>query len=72
MDETGTDIDTFIAALHENYLPSCEASSNEESLDALAGCIDGLSDSDLLQSNGHRNRHQIFVRKNWISRGSNG
>jgi cell cycle checkpoint protein len=54
MDETGTDIDTFIAALHENYLLSCEAFSNEESLDALAGCIDTLSDSDLLQPNGRR------------------
>jgi cell cycle checkpoint protein len=45
MDETGTDTATFIAALHENYAPSCDSPT---STDALNGCIDALSDSDLL------------------------
>ncbi|RDL38478.1 p-loop containing nucleoside triphosphate hydrolase [Venustampulla echinocandica] len=51
IDETGTDTQTFIAALHENYILSCEAppSSFEfSSLDHVNGCIDALSESDLL------------------------
>lgn len=51
IDETGTDTQTFIAALHENYIPSCNASSSSfdfSSLDHVNGCIDALSDSDLL------------------------
>lgn len=51
IDETGTDTPTFIAALHENYIPSCEAppsSFDISSLDHVNGCIDALSDSDLL------------------------
>ncbi|KAJ5162474.1 hypothetical protein N7492_007866 [Penicillium capsulatum] len=45
MDETGTDISTFICALHENYPPSCDGNDFTDSLDA---CIEALSDSDLL------------------------
>lgn len=45
IDETGTDTQTFIAALHENYLLSCDGSS---AMDSLNGCIDALSDCDLL------------------------
>lgn len=51
IDETGTDTQTFIAALHENYIPSCNASPssfNFSSLDHVNGCIDALSDSDIL------------------------
>lgn len=51
IDETGTDTQTFIAALHENYLLSCDAPSTSfdySSLDHVNGCIDALSDSDLL------------------------
>jgi cell cycle checkpoint protein len=51
IDETGTDTQTFIAALHENYILSCEApptSFDFSSLDHVNGCIDALSDSDLL------------------------
>jgi cell cycle checkpoint protein len=51
IDETGTDTQTFIAALHENYLLSCDAcptSFEFSSLDHVNGCIDVLSDSDLL------------------------
>lgn len=54
IDETGTDIQTFISALHENYPPSCEGSSFT---DCLNGCIDALSDSDMLcmdQRGAHR------------------
>ena len=45
MDGTGTDTSTFIAALHENYVLSCDGPTSIESLN---GCIDALSDSDLL------------------------
>jgi cell cycle checkpoint protein len=51
IDETGTDTQTFIAALHENYILSCEApptSFDVSSLDHINDCIDALSDSDLL------------------------
>ncbi|RFU33587.1 hypothetical protein B7463_g2746, partial [Scytalidium lignicola] len=50
IDEIGTDTQTFIAALHENYLLSCDASPSFDftSLDHVNGCIDALSDSDLL------------------------
>ena len=45
VDETGTDIQTFICALHENYAPSCNGSAFT---DCVNGCIDALSDSDIL------------------------
>ena len=45
--ETGTDVATFIAALHENFVLSCEGTSFTDSLD---GCLDALSDSDILGS----------------------
>lgn len=45
--ETGTDTVTFIAALHENFVLSCEGNSFT---DNLGGCIDALSDSDILGS----------------------
>lgn len=48
IDELGTDTSTFIAALHENYALSCSSSSQEETLDSLAGCINNISDADLL------------------------
>ena len=47
INETGTDTSTFVAALHENYVMSCEGTNFIESLD---GCLDALSDSDLLLS----------------------
>ena len=47
MDETGTDSRTFIAALHENYVLSCESKEFTESLN---DCLDALSDSDVLVS----------------------
>ncbi|KAF2210835.1 hypothetical protein CERZMDRAFT_44370 [Cercospora zeae-maydis SCOH1-5] len=48
IDELGTDTSTFIAALHENYAVSCAAPTAEQSLDSLLGCMESLSDSDLL------------------------
>ncbi|KAF2278194.1 Rad17-domain-containing protein [Westerdykella ornata] len=48
IDETGTDTQTFIAALHENYVLSCGGGDSEETMDAIEGCIDALSDADLL------------------------
>lgn len=49
VDETGTDIQTFVCALHENYAPSCHGSSFT---DCANGCIDALSDSDILCAEG--------------------
>ncbi|KAK4231040.1 cell cycle checkpoint protein RAD17 [Podospora fimiseda] len=51
MDETGTDTQTFISALHENYPLSCEQSGPRDqnsSIDYINGCLDYLSESDLL------------------------
>jgi cell cycle checkpoint protein len=45
IDETGTDISTFICALHENYPPSCDG---DDFTDDLNACIEALSDSDIL------------------------
>lgn len=46
-EETGPDSQTFVAALHENYVPSCDGL---EFLDSLNDCIEVLSDSDILIS----------------------
>ncbi|KAJ5622799.1 hypothetical protein N7490_011404 [Penicillium lividum] len=51
IDETGTDITTFVCGLHENYPPSCEGVSFTDSLNA---CIEALSDSDILSTQGAR------------------
>lgn len=45
LNETGTDIKSFIGALHENYVPSCSGPSFTRCLD---DCIGSLSDSDML------------------------
>lgn len=47
IDQTGTDISTFVAALHENYVMSCEGSSF---LDTMNGCLDAVSDTDIIAS----------------------
>ena len=49
MNETGTDMPTFIASLHENFLLSCNGAAFAESLD---DCISILSESDLLSPDG--------------------
>ncbi|KAF2797614.1 Rad17-domain-containing protein [Melanomma pulvis-pyrius CBS 109.77] len=48
IDELGTDTQTFIAALHENYVLSCGGADSEETMDSIDGCIEALSDADLL------------------------
>ncbi|KAI0205014.1 Rad17 cell cycle checkpoint protein-domain-containing protein [Astrocystis sublimbata] len=50
IDETGTDTHTFISALHENYVLSCAPDQSDQMafLNYMGGCIDDLSDSDLL------------------------
>lgn len=48
IDEVGTDTSTFIGALQENYALSCGSSSSEDAMDSLNGCIDALSDFDML------------------------
>ncbi|KAL4872145.1 hypothetical protein BDV12DRAFT_150980 [Aspergillus spectabilis] len=67
-DETGTDIQTFIGALHENYVPSCNGPSFTEYLD---GCIGALSDSDLLCADrkGH-DRYQAGLGTGFLKSGA--
>jgi cell cycle checkpoint protein len=51
IDETGTDTHTFISALHENYILSCESTGPADlssSIDYINECIEYLSESDLL------------------------
>ncbi|KAG9857059.1 hypothetical protein KCU98_g2036, partial [Aureobasidium melanogenum] len=48
IDGVGTDTSTFVGALQENYALSCSSSSSEDALDSLNGCIDALSDFDML------------------------
>ncbi|KAL9595287.1 MAG: hypothetical protein Q9219_006540 [cf. Caloplaca sp. 3 TL-2023] len=47
--ETGTDSQTFIAALHENYVLSC---AGVGFIDTLNACAEHLSDTDILVSEG--------------------
>ncbi|KKY21685.1 putative cell cycle checkpoint protein rad17 [Phaeomoniella chlamydospora] len=51
MNETGTDISTFLSSLHENYVLSCNGNFF---LEHLNDCIDYLSDSDLLDTESRR------------------
>lgn len=49
--ETGTDTSTFVSALHENYVLSCDRTGTSDpssSTDYINGCIEYLSESDLL------------------------
>ncbi|KAF3001453.1 Cell cycle checkpoint protein rad17 [Curvularia kusanoi] len=48
IDELGTDTHTFTAALHENYVLSCGGADSEETMDSVDGCIEALSNADLL------------------------
>jgi cell cycle checkpoint protein len=47
LDETGTDVSTFICALHENYPQSCDGDSFTDSFNR---CIEALSDCDILSA----------------------
>lgn len=60
--ETGTDIQTFISTLHENYVLSCNGDSL---LDAFDGCAEALSDSDILSPD---SRHLIRLRASGTQR----
>jgi cell cycle checkpoint protein len=53
LNETGTDIQTFISTLHENYVLSCGTDKFEESFD---GCSEILSVSDVLNPENRPNR----------------
>ncbi|KAF2132890.1 Rad17-domain-containing protein [Dothidotthia symphoricarpi CBS 119687] len=61
IDELGTDTQTFTAALHENYVLSCGGADSEETMDSLEGCVDALSDADLLSPD----RFGDFGRRNF-------
>ena len=67
IDETGTDIETFIAALHENFVLSCDGKSFIENLN---GCIDALSDSDILGSTRASRYTSFRDRGNYTSQGA--
>lgn len=58
IDESGTDTSTFIAALHENYVLSCHGTAFTDSLN---GCLDALSDSDILSSDRRGRFNSSFV-----------
>lgn len=45
LNETGTDIQTFVSTLHENYVLSC---NGDDFVDAFDACSLSLSDSDIL------------------------
>ncbi|TGZ80058.1 hypothetical protein EX30DRAFT_372568 [Ascodesmis nigricans] len=55
-DETGTDPSTFIAALHENFLHSCNETSpattdsDTPTLDMVVSNLESLSDADILST----------------------
>ena len=66
-DETGTDIETFIAALHENFVLSCDGKSFTDNLN---GCIDALSDSDVLGSPRAGRYTSFRDRRNYTSQGA--
>lgn len=57
MDECDTDVETFVAALHENYVSSCEGANFADSVE---GCLDALSDGDILQMSGTGNGRYRF------------
>ena len=59
VDDTGTDVQTYLCALHENYVPSCNGSDFTDTLDE---CIQGLSDGDILAGDRrgtHRSRFKV-------------
>ena len=60
IDELGTDASTFIAALHENYALSCGSGGDEESLDSLLGCMESLSEADLLSPDRFASSNRVY------------
>lgn len=53
LNETGTDIQTFISTLHENYVLSCNGDTFEDCFD---GCAEILSISDILNPDSRPSR----------------
>lgn len=53
LNETGTDIQTFISTIHENYILSCNGDSFDQSFD---GCSEILSASDILNPDSRPSR----------------
>lgn len=51
LNETGTDIQTFVSTLHENHVLSCNGDSFA---DCFEGCSDALSASDVLNPDSRR------------------
>ena len=51
LNETGTDIQTFVSTLHENHVLSCNGDSF---VDCFEGCSDALSASDVLNPDSRR------------------
>lgn len=45
---TGTDVSTFLSALHENYALSTFTSTTEATLNTMNGCLDSLGDADVM------------------------
>lgn len=73
LNETGTDIQTFISTLHENYVLSCNGDSFEMNFD---GCSDILSASDVLNPEnrptrrGHTSNPNLGVIQSSLQAGS--
>lgn len=51
MDEIGTDVQTFVATLHQNYALSCKSNNF---VDTFAKCSEQISDADILTSDRSR------------------
>ena len=58
LNELGTDVQIFIAALHENYALSCGGLTAEDTLDSINNCMDNLSDADVLCPDRFGNAHK--------------
>lgn len=70
LSETGTDVQTFISTVHQNYVLSC---NHEDFADYLDGCASLLSDSELLDPDNRtvgRSRARAGARRNTIQLGA--
>lgn len=61
LNELGTDISVFTLALHENFVLSCQGLEAEDTLDSINGCLDSLSDADLLSPDRFANNQSRFT-----------
>ena len=58
MDECDTDVETFLAALHENYVLSCNGDTFSDSVD---NCLTALSDGDVTGHPGGGRRSGVYA-----------